>query len=75
MFDIEEQKQLQTKNIMQKTYSVKQLAEVLNIGENKARCLTHVDGFPVLVLGTRRLTIISKLDEWLENNMGRQFDI
>ncbi|MGL4362458.1 MAG: hypothetical protein ACRCSG_04145 [Cellulosilyticaceae bacterium] len=59
----------------QKTYSVKQLAEVLNIGENKARCLTHIVGFPVLVLGTRRLTIISKLDDWLESNAGNQFAV
>lgn len=61
------------KNIKKKTLSVKELAEVLGISENKARQLTHAKGFPVLVLGRDRLTVISKLDEWLEENIGELF--
>lgn len=75
MYDITQQRQEHLEKITQKTYSVKQLAEVLNIGENKARCLTRIEGFPVLVLGNRRLTIISKLDEWLESNAGNQIQV
>ena len=51
-----------------KTLSVKELAKALGTSESKARQLTHSKGFPVLVLGKSRLTVISKLDEWLENN-------
>lgn len=58
------------KNLERKTYTVKELAQVLNISENKARQFTHAKGFPVVVIGVRRLTVISKLDSWLEDNLG-----
>lgn len=58
------------KDIAKKTLTVKELAKVLGLSENKARQLTHAKDFPVLVLGRTRLTIISKLDEWLEENIG-----
>lgn len=61
------------KKIERKTLTVKELAQVLGISEKKARRLTHAKGFPVLVLGQTRLTIISKLDEWIENNIGKIF--
>ncbi len=61
------------KNIKRKTLSVEELAKVLGISKNKARQLTHIKGFPVLVLGRDRLTVISKLDDWLENNIGEIF--
>ena len=60
----------QDREIAKKTYTVKELSEALNISEGKARQLTHADGFPVLVVGRTRLTIISKLDKWLEENVG-----
>ncbi len=63
----------QNKEIAKKTYTVKELSEALNISEGKARQLTHAEGFPVLVLGRTRLTIISKLDKWLEENVGGDF--
>ena len=70
MLDLTEKIQEHKKNVDRKTYSVKELAEVLGVSETKARQLTHVKDFPVLVLGRKRLTIISKLDEWIEENIG-----
>lgn len=70
MIDLTEKIQEHKKNVDRKTYSVKELAEVLGVSENKARQLTHAKGFPVLVLGRKRLTIISKLDDWIEQNIG-----
>ncbi len=61
------------KNIQRKTLTVKELAQVLGTSENKARQLTHSKGFPVLVLGHTRLTLISQLDAWLEDNIGEIF--
>ena len=61
------------KKIERKTLTVKELAKVLGTSENKARQLTHAKGFPVLVLGQTRLTVISQLDRWLENNFGEIF--
>ena len=56
--------------IKKKTYTVKELAQALGVSENKARQLTHAKDFPVLVLGRTRLTVISKLNSWLEENIG-----
>lgn len=68
--DLTEKIQEHKKNVDRKTYSVKELAEVLGVSENKARQLTHAKDFPVLVIGAKRLTIISRLDQWLEENIG-----
>jgi len=61
------------KEIAKKTLTIEELAEILQISKNKARQLTHAKDFPVIVLGRTRLTVISKLDEWLENNFGKIF--
>ncbi|CDI50316.1 helix-turn-helix domain-containing protein [Clostridium tetani] len=73
MVNITEMVQEHKKNIAKKTLTVKELAKVLGLSENKARQLTHAKDFPVLVLGRTRLTIISKLDKWLEENIGEIF--
>ncbi len=73
MQDISNMIEEHKKEIKKKTLNVKELAKVLGTSENKARQLTHAKGFPVLVLGRTRLTIISKLDEWLEENIGELF--
>lgn len=70
MVDLTEKIQEHKKNVDRKTYSVKELAEVLGVSENKARQLTHAKDFPVMVIGRKRLTIISKLDDWIEKNIG-----
>lgn len=74
MVNYTELKKDHEKKIERKTYTVKELATVLGIGENKARQLTHAKGFPIIVFGVKRLTIISRLDEWIENNIGEIFE-
>ena len=70
IFYLTEKIQEHKKNVDRKTYSVKELAEVLGVSENKARQLTHAKDFPVLIIGAKRLTIMSRLDQWLEENIG-----
>lgn len=48
------------------TYNMKELAEVLGVSETSARNLPHTKGFPLLLIGRRRLVLRSALDEWLK---------
>lgn len=73
MKDISKMVEDHKKEIAKKTLTIKELAEVLQISENKARQLTYAKDFPVIVLGRTRLIVKSKLDEWLENNLGEIF--
>lgn len=57
--------------IKKKTCDVKELAEILDISEAKARRLTHIEGFPVIKFGRNIRIILSKLDEWIEDNIGQ----
>lgn len=52
------------------TLTVDELGKALKISKQKARQLTFIDGFPVLVLGRDRLTLKSGLNKWLEENIG-----
>ena len=56
-----------------RTLNVKQLAEVLGVGETKARQLCRTKGFPVLKVGNRYLIPIAQLDSWIEANVGKEF--
>lgn len=58
------------KEIAKKTITIKELAQVLGISEYKARELSHAKDFPVIVVGRTRLVILSKLDGWIEDNIG-----
>ena len=71
MQDVTNMIQDHRKDVAKKTLTIKELAEALGTSPNKARQLTHAEGFPVMILGKSRLTVISKLDEWLENNIGK----
>lgn len=73
MIDLTEMIKEQKREIVRKTCSVKEFAGMINASENKARQLTHAQGFPVIVLGKKRLIVLSKVDEWLERNIGSQF--
>lgn len=73
MKDISKMIEDHKKDIRRRTLTIQELAEVLGTSENKARQITHSKGFPILILGKSRLTIISKLDEWLESNIGQLF--
>lgn len=73
MIDLTEMINNQKREINRRTCSVKEFANMINASENKARQLTHATGFPVIVLGKKRLIVLSKVDEWLEKNIGGQF--
>lgn len=55
--------------LQKKTCNIAELAIILDISKDKARRLVHIDGFPVLKFGRDYRVILSKLDEWLENNI------
>lgn len=48
----------------------KELCQVLGIGTNTARELIRKPDFPVLYVGNRARVVVSKLDKWLEDNVG-----
>ncbi|MBS5799093.1 MAG: helix-turn-helix domain-containing protein [Clostridiales bacterium] len=56
-----------------RTLSVKELAQVMGIGENKARQLCKSKGFPCIKVGNRTLIPISRFEEWLNNSVGQEF--
>lgn len=58
------------KDLSKKTLTPKELAEVLGIGYVKALELTKIKGFPAISVGTRKLIVASRLDSWLEENIG-----
>ena len=58
--------------VKRKTCSVKELAEMLGISENKAYQLTRIPGFPVIKMGRNKLILLSKLDEFLESLIGKE---
>ena len=58
--------------VKRKTCSVKELAEMLGISENKAYQLTRIPGFPVIKMGRNKLILLSKLDEFLEGLIGKE---
>lgn len=47
------------------TVTVKELAEMLNIGKNHAYELVKIEGFPVIKFGKRIVIPIDALKEWL----------
>lgn len=49
------------------TYTVKELAELLGIGLNRAYDMTNIKGFPVIKIGSRKLVPKVALDQWLLN--------
>lgn len=51
--------------------TVKELAARLGISHPKANDLTHIDGFPVLLVGRRRLIPIDAFSSWLTENHGK----
>ena len=57
--------------LRKKTCNIKELSEILGTSEAKARRIAHIEGFPVLRIGRDYRVILSKLDEWLEDNIGQ----
>lgn len=48
------------------TYTVAEAAEVLGISTSKMYQVIRMKGFPVIVLGKRRIIPIKSLDKWME---------
>lgn len=72
--DLTEKIKEHKKKIEQQTLSVKEVAEVLGIGQSKTRELVRAkDGIPHIKVGNRILIPIKKLEEWVENSVGKQF--
>lgn len=57
----------------QKLVSVQEFAKMYGIGRTKAYVLVNKKGFPCLKNGNKTLVLLSKVDEWLENNIGLEF--
>lgn len=71
--DLTQKVQEQKKNIERKTLNIKELAQVLGVGQTKARELCKTSGFPVIKIGNRYLIPITRLEEWINNNVGKEF--
>lgn len=56
-----------------KSMSVREFCREYGIGHNKAYEIVHADGFPMVKLGRKILIIRSKVDEWLEGQIGKTF--
>lgn len=64
------QSKSENNEIRRKTLSIKELQQILGLSYQKTMDLVHRDDFPKLKVGRRILIISSKLDEWIENNIG-----
>lgn len=60
------------RELAKKTCSIKELAEMLGISQNKAYELARIEGFPVIKVGRNKLVLLSKLDEFLESIIGKE---
>lgn len=56
--------------IKKKTCNIKELSVMLGISQDKARRLTHIEGFPCIKIGRDIRIILSKLDDFLEDHIG-----
>lgn len=57
----------------QKLVNIATFAQIYGIGKSKAYVLVNKKGFPCIKNGNRTLVLLSKVDEWLENNIGMEF--
>lgn len=56
-----------------KAMSVKEFCSEYNIGTNKGYEIINGKDFPMLRLGRKIIIIRSKVDEWMENQIGNTF--
>lgn len=64
-------KMYQEKVISNKTMTVKEFSLEYGIGENKSYEIVNMPNFPMIKCGKKIIIIRSKVDEWLENQIGR----
>lgn len=48
------------------TYSVAEAAEALGVGKSKMYQIIKIKGFPVIMVGNRRLIPIKALERWID---------
>jgi excisionase family DNA binding protein len=51
------------------TYTVKQLAQIMNIGVTSAYNLVNTKNFPKLVVGNKILVPKKSLEKWIDENV------
>lgn len=56
-----------------KTMSVKEFCNEYGIGINKGYEMINSSDFPMLRLGRKIIIIRSKVDKWIENQIGKTF--
>ena len=56
--------------LQKKTCNITELAEILGVSKDKARRITHIEGAPVIRIGRDIRIVLSKLDDFLESNIG-----
>lgn len=52
------------------TISVKEFQQLIGLSYNSTMTLVHRVDFPKVIVGKRILIVVSKLDQWLEDNIG-----
>ena len=57
----------------QRTLTVKEMAQVLGIGETKARELMRSKNFPSFRISNKYLVSIVRFEQWLNEAEGKQF--
>ena len=67
---VDVKKQMNSKH---KVMTVKEFSKYYGINQAKCYEIVHAKGFPMIKFGKRIVIISSKVDEWLENNIGKQF--
>lgn len=53
-------------------YDLKQVSEILGVSITKTRELSRRNDFPSLKIGTKKMVVASKLNEWLVNHIGEE---
>ncbi len=56
--------------LKKKTCNIQELSEILGVSKDKARRLTHIEGFPKIKIGRDIRIILGKLDGFLEEHIG-----
>ena len=57
------------------TMTVKEMGQQLGISLPKAYELTHIEGFPVINVGRKKIILTDKFLEWLDENSGATFAV
>lgn len=56
-----------------KVMTVKEFSKYYGINLKKSYEIVHAKGFPAIRFGKKIVIIRSKVDEWLESNIGKEF--